>query len=50
MGRGRPRKPILLSPGVREEFTSLARSRTLSDSLVLGATIGLMRPRVKATV
>ena len=42
MGRGRPRKPIVLSPEVREELTSLSRSRTLSHGLVRRAHIVLM--------
>ena len=28
MGRGRPRKPVVLSPQVREELTALSQSRT----------------------
>ena len=42
MGRGRPRKPIVLSPQVREELMSLSRSRTLSHGLVRRANIILM--------
>ena len=42
MGRGRPRKPIVLSAEVREELTSLSRSRTLSHGLVRRANIILM--------
>ena len=42
MGRGRPRKPIVLSREVREELTSLSRSRTLSHGLVRRANIILM--------
>ena len=42
MGRGRPRKPVVLSPQVREELTSLSRSRTLSHGLVRRADIVLM--------
>ena len=42
MGRGRPRKPIVLSPQVREELMSLSRSRSLSHGLVRRANIILM--------
>jgi len=42
MGRGRPRKPIVLSPQVREELMSLSRSRTLSHGLVRRAHIILL--------
>ncbi len=42
MGRGRPRKPIVLSPQVREELMSLSRSRTLSHGLVRRANIILL--------
>ncbi len=42
MGRGRPRKPIVLSGQVREELNSLSTSRTLSHGLVRRAKIVLM--------
>ena len=42
MGPGRPRKPIVLSPQVREELMSLSRSRSLSHGLVRRANIILM--------
>lgn len=42
MGRGRPRKPIVLSSQVREELMSLSRSRTLSHGLVRRANVILL--------
>ena len=42
MGRGRPRKPIVLPAEVREYLTSLSRCRTLSHGLVRRANIILI--------
>ena len=42
MAIGRPLAPIVLEPHVREELESLARSRSLSHSLVRRAQIALM--------
>lgn len=41
MERGRPRQPLVLSPEVRVELVSLARSRTLGHALVRRAQIVL---------
>jgi len=41
MARGRPRQPLVLSPEVRGELTSLAHSRTLGHDLVRRAQIVL---------